>query len=225
MGRLRLFALACALALPSSAPAALIQNGRFIEAAAGVPAGWRVEAWVRDLTDVGWEPLMDGRADGGGAVRIVNRAANDARVCQTIPVTAGATYRVSARVKTADVGLGTAGALIAIEPRIADSVDVKGTQDWQRIEVTVANAEATSWDVCLRLGSYANLNTGTAWFSDVQVDVQSGGAPEAGRRWPQLTLGPLLGAWRQTPWLQTSLPLVGGVLLACGLGLFRRRPR
>jgi hypothetical protein len=223
MGRLSPLALACVLALPSSAPAALIQNGRFTEAAAGVPVGWRVEAWSRDLTDVGWEPATDGRADGSGMVRIVNRAANDARVCQTIPVTAGATYRVSARVKTADVGLGTAGALIAIEPRVADSVDIKGTQDWQRLEVTVANEDASSWDVCLRLGSYSNLNTGTAWFSDVQVEVLSGGASEPGRHWPPLSLAPLFGAWRQTPWAQTSIPLVGGVLLAFGLGLFRRR--
>jgi len=225
MGRLRFLALVLVLALSSPAPAAMIQNGRFTESAAGLPAGWRVEAWARDLTDVVWEPSADGRADGSGMVRIVNRAANDARLCQSIAVSPGASYRVSARVKTQDVGLGTAGALIALEPRIADSVDVKGTQDWQTLEVTAANQDAGTWDVCLRLGSYANLNTGTAWFTDVRVDRLGGSAPEEDSRWPRLTLTPLLISLRQTSWLQTALPLVGGVLLAFGLGIFGRRPR
>jgi hypothetical protein len=226
MGRLSLLILGLALALPSAAPAAstLLQNGRFTEAAGGLPAGWRVEAWARDLTDVTWEPSADGPGDGSGMARIVNRAANDARLCQTIPVRPGASYRVSARVKTQDVGLTTAGALIAIEPRIADSVDLKGTQDWQTLEVTVANPDASTWDVCLRLGSYANLNTGTAWFTDVRVDLLSGGVPTTGSRWPSLTLAPLLASLRQTPWMQTAVPLVGGFLLALGLGIVGRRP-
>ena len=225
MGRLSLLLSACGLVLASSALAAapLLHNGRFTETADGLPAGWRVEAWARDLSDFGWEPAADGRADGSGMARIVNRSANDARWCQTIAVTPGASYRVSARVKTQDVGLTTAGALIALEPRIGDSVDVKGTRDWQTIEVTAANEDASTWDVCLRLGSYANLNTGTAWFTDVRVDLLSGGAPTGGSRWPRFTLAPTLAALRQTPWLQIAVPIVGGLLLALGLGIIGRR--
>lgn len=227
MERLIPLLLGLALVLPPAVPAAttLIQNGRFTEAKDGLPAGWRVEAWVRDLADVTWEPPVEGQSDGSGRARIFNRAANDARMCQTITVTPGATYRVSARVKTLDVGLGTAGALIAIEPRIADSVDVKGTVDWQTLEVTATNPEASTWDVCLRLGSYANLNTGTAWFTDVRVDLLSGGIPPEGSRWPPFTLAPLLASLRQTPWMQTAVPLVGGLFLVLGLGIFARRQR
>jgi hypothetical protein len=222
MGRLTLVVLASALALPAMAAAPLIQNGRFTEASGGMPAGWRLEAWARDLTDVAWEPASAGRADGSGMVRIVNRGANDARLCQTMAVTPGASYRVSARVKTEDVGLGTAGALIAIEPRVADSVDVKGTQDWQTLEVSAVNQDAATWDVCLRLGSYANLNTGTAWFSDVRVDLLSGGTPEGAGRWPAFRLAPLWASVRQTSWMQTLVPLAGGLLLALGLGILGR---
>lgn len=222
MGRLTLFAplavtvcAAAAFAVPAP-----LQNGRFTDPGDGIPRGWRLEAWNRELSDVVVEPA----ANGSGSVRIVNRDANDARLCQSIPVTAGATYRVSARAKTQDVGMQTAGALIAIEPRIADSADVKGTTDWQTLEVTAANTDASTWDVCVRLGSYANLNTGTAWFTDVQVDRISGGSDtEGGSRWPSLGLGPLLASFRQTPWAQTALPVVGGLVLAFGLGLFSRR--
>jgi hypothetical protein len=225
MGRLTALVLAgvVAAAVPAAShAAAVLQNGAFTDPGDGIPRGWRVEAWNRDLSEV----TLDAGVGEGRAVRIVNRDANDARVCQTIAVTPGATYRVSAHVKTAGVGQQTAGALIAIEPRIADSADVKGTSDWQPLEVTAANADASTWDICVRLGSYANLNTGTAWFTDVQVQ-QIGGAVDGGggTRWPSLGLAPLVASLRQTPWAQTALPIVGGLVLAFGLGLFSRRPR
>jgi hypothetical protein len=34
---------------------------------------------------------------------------------------------------------------------------------------------------------------------------------------------PSLATMRQTPWMQLAAPLVGGLLLAIGLGIFRRR--
>jgi hypothetical protein len=48
----------------------LLQNGRFTDPGDGVPRGWRVEAWNRDLSDVAVEP----GTDGGRAVRIVSRS-------------------------------------------------------------------------------------------------------------------------------------------------------
>ncbi len=221
MGRLSALALCGALAFPAAAHAQALQNGRFTATAGGVPSGWRLEAWAKDLTDVGWEP----GTDGGGLARIVNRGPNDARLCQSIAVTPGAEYRVTARVKTENVGLATAGALIAIEPRIADSIDVKGTQDWQTLEVSATNQDAASWDVCLRLGSYANLNTGTAWFTDVHVDVVGGAAPATASRWPSLGLGSLAATVRNASWASTAVPLVGGLLVAFGLGIVGGRAR
>jgi hypothetical protein len=79
--------------------------------------------------------------------------------------------------------------------------------------------------MCLRLGSYANLNTGTAWFTDVRVDQIGGSAPVEGKRGPSfnISLTPLIVAFRQTPWVQTALPLLAGLLLAYGLGIVGRR--
>ena len=224
MGRLSALGLLLAL-LPTAAGAALLQNAALNAGSDGVPAGWRVEAWNKELTDVAVEPAADGRADSAKVVRIVNRGPNDARVCQSVPVTPGASYRLSARVRTEGVGQTTAGALLAIEPRIADSVDLKGTQSWQNVEVTASNTEHASWDMCLRLGSYANLNTGTAWFTDVRVDQIGGPAPADGggsRPSFNISLMPLLVAFRQTTWAQTALPLLAGLLLAYGLGFGRR---
>jgi hypothetical protein len=219
MGRLTLLVVLL-IAAPVAAEATLLRNGRFTDVSGGMPSGWRPEAWNKDYSEFGWEA----GADGVGMARIVNRTANDARYCQPIAVTPGGSYRVTARVKTENVGTTTAGALLAIEPRVADSVDLKGTQDWQLLQVTAANEEATTWDICLRLGSYANLNTGTAWFSDVQVVQFGGPAPgAAASRRPRLPTVPSLATIRQTPWMQLAAPLVGGLLLALGLGIVGRR--
>jgi hypothetical protein len=211
-------ALVALLAWPGAATALLLQNGRFTATSGGVPTAWRLEAWAKDQTDVGWEP----GTDGGGLARLVNRGPNDARLCQSVSVTPGVEYRVTARVKTENVGHATAGALIAIEPRIADSVDLKGTQDWQTLEVSAKNQDAASWDVCLRLGSYANLNTGTAWFTDVRIDVVGGAPPQTGSRWPSLGIGTLVASFRTSSWSSTAVPLVGGLVLAFGLGIVGR---
>jgi hypothetical protein len=226
MGRLSALGLLLAL-LPTVAGATLLQNDALNAGSDGVPAGWRVEAWNKDLTDVAVEPSADGRTDGTKVVRIVNRGPNDARLCQSVSVTPGASYKLSARVRTEGVGQSTAGALLAIEPRIADSVDLKGTQSWQNVEVTASNAEHASWDMCLRLGSYANLNTGTAWFTDVRVEQIGGPAPANGgsggaRPSFNISLMPMLVAFRQATWAQTALPLFAGLLLAYGLGIGRR---
>jgi hypothetical protein len=196
-------ALVALLAWPGAATALLLQNGRFTATSGGVPTAWRLEAWAKDQTDVGWEP----GTDGGGLARLVNRGPNDARLCQSVSVTPGVEYRVTARVKTENVGHSTAGALIAIEPRIA---------------VSAKNQDAASWDVCLRLGSYANLNTGTAWFTDVRIDVVGGAPPQTGSRWPSLGIGTLVASFRTSSWSSTAVPLVGGLVLAFGLGIVGR---
>lgn len=224
MGRLKALTVGAVLLLPMVAAAAaapLLVNGRFTEAVDGIPNGWRPDAWNREYSEYTWE--ADGSA--GGAVRIVNHTANDARLCQTIPVVPGGSYHVSARVKTAGVGMTTAGALIALEPRIADSPDLKGTQDWQTIDVTAESGERDSMDVCLRLGSYSNLNTGTAWFSDVRVEQVGGPAPgSAPGWWSRVSAAPLLAALRRSSWWEVAVPLLGGGLLALGLGVVGRRP-
>jgi hypothetical protein len=208
--------VATVLALASPAHAATpIRNGAFHDGADGAPAEWRNEAWAREGVEFSWTPPG---GDAPGSARIHNFVPNDTRWCQSIDVQPGATYRVSTRVRTSDVGTGAAGAHIAVEPRVADSADVRGTEDWQRLEVEARVGAEQQWDVCLRLGSYANLNTGTAWFTDVSV-LQLGV--------PVTVAGPGSAArlltWARASGRQAALPLVGGALLAFGFGIGRRR--
>jgi hypothetical protein len=207
--------VAAVLALGSAAHAAPILNGAFHDGANGAPTEWRNEAWAREGVEFSWTPPT---SDAPATAGIHNLVPNDTRWCQSIAVQPGATYRVSTRVRTSEVGMGAAGAHIAVEPRIVDSADVRGTEDWRRLEVEAHAGEERQWDICLRLGSYANLNTGTAWFTDVRL-VQIGVPPTVATT----ASGERLLAWARASALQAALPLVGGALLALGLGIGRWR--
>lgn len=208
-----LLALVLAAAPPATA-GSLVENGTFAEGSADAPTGWQTEAWNRDFSRFGREVAPDGTA----AAIITNLQPNDARWCQKVAVQPGATYRVAGRVKTRDVGADTAGAFIAIEPRVADTPEVHGTQDWQWIEVIAQAKDETAWEICPRLGSYANLNTGAAWFTDVQMtEVRKAAYTHGWRPWQVWQM------WSRTRGVTIALPLFAGVLLALGLGLGRRR--
>lgn len=200
------------------APAPVLANGRFADVRDGLPVGWRPVTWVMDNTAFEATPSAD---PGGGVLRIANLKGNDARLCQTVALDPGMTYRISGMVRTEDVGTDLIGALITIEPRVADTVDVRGTQEWQRLELTAAANGMSSWDVCLRLGSYGNLNTGTAYFREVDV------RPMFVRptRWlPQMPSDPAAFV-RLTLWSPVTAALVGGLLLAYGFGILGNRAR
>jgi hypothetical protein len=209
-------ALAAALvAAADGAAASLVRNGAFTEGAGGTPAGWRTEAWNADAAEFAWEVAPDGT----GTIAITNPTPNDARWCQTIAVEPGATYRIAGRVRTREVGAGAAGAFIAIEPLVGHTPIVHGTADWRPLQVLLeARANERRWDVCPRLGSYGSLNTGTAWFTDVEVVLVR--AAPAAAAW---RVGHLWDALRQTGWFPIALPIAAGVLLAFGLGILRRR--
>jgi len=201
---------------PGRAAAVTVQNAGFTAGSEGMPAEWRTEAWSREGVEFTWTPP---EAGGSGSAGIRNVVANDARWCQAVAVEPGASYRVAARARTRDVGTGASGAHIAIEPRLGDSADVRGTQDWQPLEIVARAGDENQWDVCLRLGSYANLNTGSAWFTDVSV-TQIGAATGPGPTGRQIAH---VVEWARASGRSAVLPLIGGALLAFGLGIGRRR--
>lgn len=221
MGGLRAAqAVAAALLVLGSASiargAVTLRNGAFTTGADGVPAEWRSDAWAHDGVEFSWTP-PDGATSGSAGIR--NVVPNDTRWCQSIAVEPGATYRVAVRARTSGVGTSAAGAHIAIEPRVADSADLRGTQDWQPLELVARAGEESQWDVCLRLGSYANLNIGAAWFSDVTV-TEIGGATTT----PAARTLARVWEWARASGRGTLLPLAGGMLLALGFGIGRRHP-
>ncbi len=207
------------LLAPTSARAApLLENGALLDGSGSQPAGWRPDAWSADGSRFGWQT-----DDDRGMLVIANPVANDARWCQTVAITPGNTYRISAEVRTEDVGTASAGAFISVEPRIGHSRLLDGTSNWQPLDVIVqATGPERQWDVCVRLGSNGSLNTGSAWFRNIAMLLVREGSPAP--RGPSLLT--LASQWiGRTSWASLTLPLVAGFVLAFGLGLFNRRPR
>lgn len=203
------------LAPTSGSAAPLIENGALLEGSGSQPTGWRPDAWNAEASQFGWQA-----DDERGTLAITNGVANDARWCQTVAVTPGNTYRISAEVRTEDVGRASAGAFISVDPRIGHSRILDGTNNWQPLDLILeATGRERQWDVCVRLGSNGSLNTGSAWFRNIaMLLVRQGPEP----RGPSL----LTVAWQwvgRSSWASIALPLFAGFVLAFGLGLFDRR--
>ena len=82
-------------------------------------------------------------------------------------------YRMSVWVKTVGVGeeSGGVGANLSVLNTFERSRDYKGDNDWTYIEYYGKTAEAqTSFTVCMRLGFYSGINTGTVYFDDFQLE-------------------------------------------------------
>ncbi len=82
-------------------------------------------------------------------------------------------YRMSVWVKTVGVGeeSGGVGANLSVLNTFERSRDYKGDNDWTYIEHYGKTTDAqTSFTVCMRLGFYSGINTGTVYFDDFQLE-------------------------------------------------------
>ena len=164
-----ILALLCFPALAETEGENLIVNGDF-EAldGFGLPEGWSQEMYYTDASELSVE---EGGPDGGSCVLVVNRAENDARFAQDVPVEPDTLYQLSCLVRAEDCGLENNGASISVRDTFAASGFAYDTDgEWIRLEcVGRTGPEQTSLGVLVRVGGYSSVNTGKAWFDDVRV--------------------------------------------------------
>ncbi len=130
----------------------------------GIPADWFGEAWFEDSEDHQIE--MD---EAEGAVCIRNFTENDARLCYTIKVKSNTYYALCCDIKTENVE-GGQGANVSVRDCLAASEPLFGTQDWQRVSLTgKTGKKQKEMTICVRVGGYAALSSGTAWFKNVSL--------------------------------------------------------
>ena len=108
--------------------------------------------------------------------RISSPEFNDAMFYKTISVIPNTPYRVTCMVKTENVvtqkKASIAGAGICISDTTECSVSVKGsTNGWQKLVFYFDSKNRTKLNIGFRLGSYSDNCKGTAWFSDLKVEV------------------------------------------------------
>ncbi len=102
---------------------------------------------------------------------------NDAMIYKEVEVKPNTPYRVSCMVKTQDIvsqkNTSSAGALICINGTTEACDGIKGTQDWQKIEFMFNSKSRDKVQIGFRLGSNGDNCKGTAWFSDLKLEIGS----------------------------------------------------
>ncbi len=157
----------------------LVQNGDLSQGSGGTPADWRIDRW--DTNAGTTEFLWKGPSGSDlGMAGIRNSKPNDARFVQDVRVKEETWYQISGQIKTENVGQASIGAYLSLMEGFQNSQDIKGSEDWQPVELWV---KTEKWQdrltLALRLGGYSSLNTGEAWFRDIGVEPVSGPPPNA----------------------------------------------
>lgn len=121
--------------------------------------------------------------------KIENTDFNDAMFFKTITVVPNTSYKVSCMVKTKDVinknENTDAGAHICINETVEKSDNVTGTSDWTKIEFIFNSKNRQEVQIGFRLGGNYDDSKGTAWFSDMTIEV---GTVDSSNTWNFLCL-------------------------------------
>ncbi len=159
----------------ANAAVAILENGDFEEGSNFQPDNWSDDMYFYDdRTTYSWS----NSGIGGSSCIIINSTDyNDARVVQTIQVTPGRTYTLSAYVKgeniIADQGADI-GANICLMGgwEVSSSENSTGTFDWKKIDLTFVAPASGTVQIGCRLGFYSNLMKGVAYFDNVTLTEQ-----------------------------------------------------
>ncbi len=163
----------CALTLgeTAKAEALAIVNPGFEQAEGQLPAGWMYDAWEPGKTGcTGF--VIDDAYSGARAAVIENLGFNDARFEQVISVEPNSYYRFSAMAKAEGCMADNVGANISILGVLEMSNQIRDTGgEWQKLVFYgMTGPSQREVTLLLRVGGYGSLNTGRAWFDDVQVE-------------------------------------------------------
>ncbi len=169
--------------------------------------GWTLAHWDANNPVVG-EVDTAQQHDGAASFRLEVPQPDDARIEQIIPVVANQWYHFSAWVKTDNIAEQGVGANLSVIDAMEHSLDIKGTQDWQKLQVWgKTGSEQTQITLAARLGFYGGNSSGKVWFDDIQVVAVD--APPYGA--PQMLLTP--PAPQQTTAPASSLLMNTGVIV------------
>lgn len=182
--RLIIILVACLLggfvttAKPASGlPHNLLNNGDLARGSGDSCDGWRTDGWILSpsSTSFNWIAPAGGYP---GQLEVENLRDNDARWSQPLSLSGG-WYHISVWSRTEDILPYFTGANISVLEGNIVSADLKGTQPWQKLELYLKVPRyGADVEVALRLGGYANLTRGKAFFRDARVEPVNG--PPAG---------------------------------------------
>lgn len=106
--------------------------------------------------------------------KIESQDFNDAMFYKEIEVIPNTAYKMSCMIKTENVmtkkNVTDAGAQICIMDTTERSINITGTNDWQKIEFMFESKNREKVSIGFRLGGNGDNAKGTAWFSDFKLE-------------------------------------------------------
>ncbi len=149
----------------------LLKNADFEESDSDSPYFWNQYVWDSSNGASEIKVATDLHHQGSNCARITNGQPNDTRLKQTVNVNPSTIYKISGWIKTQDVGTNNKGANFSADMILETSADIKGTTDWQYVEMFGrTGGEQKELIVTIGLGGYGSLNNGTAYFDDISVE-------------------------------------------------------
>lgn len=155
----------------------LLVNGDLSKGSEDQPDLWRTEAWINNPESfrAHWHAATNGPAE----LEVDNLKADDGRWMQSLTLAPG-WYEISADIRTEDVGTKETGATISVMEDGIMSPDVRGTAAWQRQTMYLkVGGHGADVDIALRVGGFASLNSGRAFFRNPSVVAIAGPPPNA----------------------------------------------
>lgn len=149
----------------------LVKNPGFEEGDTHSPNFWSTHGWNKEKGRS--EFFLDETQfhSGSRSACIVNNNDNDSRYKQAIKVKGSTYYRISCWAKTENVKSDIKGANLSLEGSTDTSRDVRGTSgSWEYIELYGKSSPTQdTFTLTVGLGGHGNINTGKAWFDDIEV--------------------------------------------------------
>ena len=143
----------------------LVENGTFsLDPGEQYPADWTMKSY-RQNAEFNIEDQ-----DGKNTLVITAGKADHSYAMQTVSVTPGSFYKISARAKATNVA-GTKGVNIGIHDTTITSDSLHGATDFEMLELYVTPV-SDSITILLSLGGYGAEASGMAYFQDVAVEEQ-----------------------------------------------------
>jgi len=127
--------------------------------------------WFKDSKTTEYELSNDKGLDNSVCASLNNLISNDARFELAVKAEPNSYYKMSAWVKTDNVSYIGYGANLSIIDRTEVYGNLKGTNDWTKIELYgLSGKTQEAFTLALRLGGYSNQNTGKVYFDDLKVE-------------------------------------------------------
>lgn len=132
--------------------------------------GWDIASWKQT-----GKAAIDSRESfrGKPALRLDNRTPDHSMANQIIAVKPNTRYRISAMVKTKGIAFhekGRDGACLGIRGTFEKSDPLPADSDWTLVVFEFDSKDRHEVEVGPHLGWHASVVTGTAWFSDIQME-------------------------------------------------------